>query len=364
MFMSRQDSSTAVFCLHLQPTRIADKGRYTSKQTRKTADAVFGETRTYTDLCRASGDCMGANKSGVYSISNGRNGKRYIGSTVNFTSRWKAHRLNLKAGKHHSIHLQRAWDQDGESSFAFEVLETCPPSDLACREQYWIDHFHAANDRYGYNIAPRSYTTLGVKASPDARRRMSVERTGSKNANALLAEGQVTEIKSLLAGGMTVASLAKQFGVSYFVVWDIAVGKRWKHVEVEGFSPRKMGPPSGEANGQAKMTTAEVAHIKERLVSGENWIQIAESLGLDRRAVHEIQTGKKWKTVQVDGFTPKVPSDQKGSKHPHAKLTEADVIAIRQANTEGRTGISLAEEYGVTRSVISRIVTRKSWDHI
>ena len=54
MDLSRQDSCSAVFCC-LQPTRIADKGRHTSKQTRKAADAVFGETRTYADLCCSRG---------------------------------------------------------------------------------------------------------------------------------------------------------------------------------------------------------------------------------------------------------------------------------------------------------------------
>jgi hypothetical protein len=57
MFLSRQDSCSAVFCL---PTTyaLADKGRHTSKQTRKTAAAVFGETRTCAGLCRFLGNAM------------------------------------------------------------------------------------------------------------------------------------------------------------------------------------------------------------------------------------------------------------------------------------------------------------------
>lgn len=307
---------------------------------------------------------MATSKSGVYSITNKKNGKRYIGSTSNLTARWKAHRLRLKWGKHHSPHLQRAWEQDGSESFAFEAIENCPPSELASREQYWIDYFQAADDRFGYNIAPRAYSTLGVKASDEAKRRMSSQRKGSGNANAILNEAQVIQIKILLSRNSPVVSIAKQFGVSYFVVWDIAVGKRWQHVEVEGFLPRKMGPPSGESNGQAKMTAAEIVHIKERLAAGENWIQVAESLGLDRGFVHEILIGKRWKAVQVEGFTPKIPSDQKGSENPHAKLTEADVIDIRRASADGQSGASLAKKYNLNKATISVIVNRKTWKHV
>lgn len=272
--------------------------------------------------------------------------------------------MKLKAGKHHSCHLQRAWDRDGEDVFVFELLEECERLDLVDREQYWIDVYHAADDRFGYNIAPKAYSKLGVRASIDTKKRMSENRRGSQNANALLDEDQVVRIKELLAEHKTIVSVADEFGVSYFVIWDIAVGHRWQHVHVDGFTPKKMGPPLGEANGSAKLTAAEVGRIKTRLVSGESWIQIANSLGVDRRVIHDILTGKKWGSVVVDGFIPKQPSNQKGSKHPHAKLTEDDVRSMRQESAEGMTGVALAEKYNITRSTVSRILNRRGWPHV
>ena len=53
----------------------------------------------------------------------------------------------------------------------------------------------------------------------------------------------------------------------------------------------------------------------------------------------------------------------KGEKHWRAKLTEVDVIAIRnRSNTESR--FVLAREYNVNESNIRLIIQRKTWRHI
>jgi hypothetical protein len=50
-----------------------------------------------------------------------------------------------------------------------------------------------------------------------------------------------------------------------------------------------------------------------------------------------------------------------GSRHPLAKLSESDVVAIR-ASTE--TGKSLAVKYGVSRATISLVINRLHWAHV
>jgi hypothetical protein len=51
-----------------------------------------------------------------------------------------------------------------------------------------------------------------------------------------------------------------------------------------------------------------------------------------------------------------------GSTHVGAKLTEAQVVAIRE--TVGVTNVALAEQYGVSNQLISMVRTRKIWTHI
>src|SRR5690606_34420785 len=52
--------------------------------------------------------------SGIYEIHCTKSGRRYVGSAVNFSARWRLHYTQLCAGKHHSRHLQRAWNKYGE----------------------------------------------------------------------------------------------------------------------------------------------------------------------------------------------------------------------------------------------------------
>ena len=79
---------------------------------------------------------------GVYEIRNITNGKVYIGQTARFAHRWSVHRASLRGNKHHSSHLQRAWNFYGEDAFAFRILEVVDPYTIekACEvEQRYMD---------------------------------------------------------------------------------------------------------------------------------------------------------------------------------------------------------------------------------
>lgn len=56
--------------------------------------------------------------------------------------------------------------------------------------------------------------------------------------------------------------------------------------------------------------------------------------------------------------------DTRGSAHPKSKLTESDVIAIRQAVANGAEQQGLAKQYGVSKGVLGRIVHRQDWRHV
>lgn len=54
----------------------------------------------------------------------------------------------------------------------------------------------------------------------------------------------------------------------------------------------------------------------------------------------------------------------KGVDNPRAKLTEADVVAIRAASAAGEKHYKIAEQYGVTDVSVAYIVSRKTWAHV
>lgn len=57
-------------------------------------------------------------------------------------------------------------------------------------------------------------------------------------------------------------------------------------------------------------------------------------------------------------------SRPRGAKHWKARLTEADVLAMRAAVAAGATQRSQADRFGVATKTVSQIVTGRGWRHL
>lgn len=112
---------------------------------------------------------------GVYEILNTRNGKRYVGSTVDIRRRWNKHRRDLEAGAHYNLRLQRSWCKYGSSSFEFRVLLFCAREHCVMYEQIAMDAL-----RPELNILPTAGSPLGVKRSAETRARHSIASKGRR----------------------------------------------------------------------------------------------------------------------------------------------------------------------------------------
>ena len=110
------------------------------------------------------------NRSGIYIIRNRGNGKCYVGSAVNLRKRMNNHRHELRADKHHSATLQRAWSRHGEATFGFSVLLRCDPEHLIFFEQRAFDVLHPF-----YNGLKVAGSPVGRKHSPEAIAKMSLK---------------------------------------------------------------------------------------------------------------------------------------------------------------------------------------------
>jgi hypothetical protein len=56
--------------------------------------------------------------------------------------------------------------------------------------------------------------------------------------------------------------------------------------------------------------------------------------------------------------------NRKGEKHPLARLSDNDVREIRQLRALGRKEATVAEQFGICRAQVYRIVTGRNWGHI
>ena len=101
----------------------------------------------------------------IYQIKNLVNGKVYIGSSCSFKRRRWQHISHLKKNKHHSVHLQRAWNKDGSENFKFEILEIVLESKetLFEIEQRYLDLIKPYNFKIGYNTSTDAVSGLKGK---------------------------------------------------------------------------------------------------------------------------------------------------------------------------------------------------------
>lgn len=77
-------------------------------------------------------------------------GKNYYGSTSNFKKRVTQHKYLLLRNRHHSTHLQKAWDKYGEAAFEFSILKA-----FECLEMMLIaeKELLLANIKTSYNVS-------------------------------------------------------------------------------------------------------------------------------------------------------------------------------------------------------------------
>lgn len=135
----------------------------------------------------------------IYKIKSLRDGKVYIGSTVNLKNRWKCHRTGLRKGNHHSRHLQNAWNLYGENNFVVEEIAHSCEIFKADIEQHWIDTFDACNPSKGYNHAPQAIggcTRKHSEATKEKIRQGNLGKTRSAEHRRRLSEVQKGRIIS------------------------------------------------------------------------------------------------------------------------------------------------------------------------
>ena len=119
---------------------------------------------------------------GVYGIRHNDSGRIYIGSSKNVRSRLNHHLAALLLKKHHSRHLQKAWDKYGQSTFSVVLLEKgLSEKILIEKEQFWIDHFNSY--KKGFNAKPRANSFLGLKWTESQKNKIRGYRRGTWTAS-------------------------------------------------------------------------------------------------------------------------------------------------------------------------------------
>ena len=118
--------------------------------------------------------------SGIYKIINKINGKYYVGSSKNLSSkkgnRLSRHKTDLKYNRHVNKKLQNAYNKYGIDNFDFVVVEECQQHELLIKEQSYLNEA-SKNKKNCYNL---SFISGKVEMNKQVREKIRKARLGKK----------------------------------------------------------------------------------------------------------------------------------------------------------------------------------------
>ena len=130
------------------------------------------------------------------------------------------------------------------------------------------------------------------------------------------------------------------------------------HADNMGDASTKGRMHPGTRHGNARLTEADVMAIRTAHSEGVTQSALASRYGIVQGQVTRIVDGRQWKSLPVM----KKVGRRRGELAPSAKLTEADVRAIRLRAGDDRT--TVAHDFGVSVYTINDIVSGRTWKHV
>ena len=219
---------------------------------------------------------------GIYKYTNKKNGKIYIGRSVNIAKRKWEHLNKPSPYSYFDLTLKKI----GEEAFDFEVIEECERNELKEREKYWIAYYNCCvldNREGGYNL------THGGE-----------EYKSEENPWAKLKIKQIKEIIDLLANTkIDIGTIALQYGVHRNTISDINRCKTWTWLHKYNKNIREESQGNlyrGELNGTAKINEAKALEIIKLLEEDKRPIaRIAREENISENILRDINRCKTWK---------------------------------------------------------------------
>lgn len=187
---------------------------------------------------------------------------------------------------------------------------------------------------------------------------------GSDIATSKLIEQDIIDILTKINDGTYINSsqILEDYSISLTNLYKILNGESWTHVNHNyNLKITKQLLSNVENKVNTKLNKDDVLEIVQKYNNGYLLEALSSEYGVSIATISNILNGKTWK--HITGIIGK-QSNNKGSKNKLAKLTESDVLEIRERLKNGETGSSLARYFGVGEITISRIKHNQRWTHI
>lgn len=295
----------------------------------------------------------------VYQITNLINNKIYIGITIDYKKRWGAEKSYPKDPKkrqviHHAIHKY------GAENFRFEVLHSgLSPEEASDLEQQLIQEKNSLVPN-GYNVSKGGFYNFH---SP---------QPGEKNGMAKLTDEEVFYIKSHRNIPMYVLYDDFSEKITYSTFKEIY--KHRKHLHI---TPTVEEYPhnfefSCQFSSTNKVDYSEVVELRKKYANGIYW-KIAYEPYRDKYSEWDfwgIYNGNRFSLVMPEVFTEENKKKhsslgKQGERNSKSKLTEEDVLRIRELAKNGISNFDIHKEYPqVTTTSIRNIVNGVTWKYL
>lgn len=292
----------------------------------------------------------------LYQITNLINNKIYIGKTNNITKRWSNHRC----GNNKNMVIARAIKKYGKENFKFEVLyKNVPIEEIDNLE---IKTIKEKNCRVpnGYNVAEGGQGGVGVR------------KYGADNSNAHLTEQEAQYI--LDNRNLPMYVLYNDFSdkISYDAFQKVYHHKTYLNLT----TTVEVYPYNLEFSSQFNspgLEYDEVVLLRQRYANGEYWREVYkdfQNIYLNEWSFWRVYNGETYKLVMPEVFTPEnkhlhASRAHSGSNNGRAKLTEADVIKIRQLKKDNYENKIIYDMFPqVSKTTIRSIINGKSWRYL
>lgn len=219
----------------------------------------------------------------VYQIRNLTNDKVYVGSTLNYTRRRNNHKMRLRLNKHHSQHLQNAWNRYGQENFVFEILEEIKEqNELLAAEEKWFKRTKCIERKFGYNVCKKPGGSYGVEPWNKGRVGVFSGETKEKQSKSKLGENNP------FYGKKHTPETKKRISKSH-------KGVKFSEEHKKNIS-RNHADFSGEQHPQSKLSWESVREIRKRYIVEEITLkQLAKEYNVVFSTIHAIVQNRIWK---------------------------------------------------------------------
>jgi len=111
------------------------------------------------------------------------------------------------------------------------------------------------------------------------------------------------------------------------------------------------------AQKRGKLTAEQARAIAVSIAAGERHTAIAERHGVSVETIGAIKSGKRWADAIDDDLRLRMLS----AELTGTALDSCGARSVMAALEAGRSGASIAEEFGISASMVSAIKTGKAW---